>query len=386
MNIGALRAPYLRIKAHNYIVRAVPCKQTLMPETIKAFKTNLRTVRLWLLTAAAMIFLTLVVGGATRLTESGLSIVEWRPVTGVLPPLSEREWQAEFAKYKAIPQYRELNRSMSLNAFEVIYWWEWSHRVLARLTGAVFLVPFLFLLWRGNIPHALRRRLWIIFIAGGALGAVGWWMVSSGLTQGVSVSQYRLAFHLTLASAIYAAIVWTAQQLATRGQSVAPARLRIGAFAIAIIVLAQIYLGALVAGLNAGLVYNTWPTIDGVIVPSPERLWFIQPVWRNLFENTLTVQFDHRMVAYAIWVLAGLHAIDARQVRQGAGGATMLAAAVTLQVALGVTTLLCQAPLSLALVHQVLAIVVLTIAVMHAERLSHRATLHVPHTTAGQRA
>ena len=157
-----------------------------------------------------MIFLTLVVGGATRLTESGLSIVEWKPVTGVLPPLSQNEWQTEFTKYQAIPQYRELNRGMSLGAFKVIYWWEWSHRLLARVTGAVFLLPFLFFLWRGAIPEGLRARLWAIFIAGAALGAVGWWMVSSGLTQGVSVSQYRLAFHLTLACAIYAAILWTA--------------------------------------------------------------------------------------------------------------------------------------------------------------------------------
>jgi len=374
------------MKAHNYMVRVAPCKQTLMPETIKASKINLRTVRVWLLTVAATIFLTLVVGGATRLTESGLSIVEWKPITGVLPPLSENEWQAEFAKYQAIPQYRELNLGMNLDVFKVIYWWEWSHRVLARLTGAVFLLPFLFFLWRGVIPHGLRRRLWAIFVAGGVLGAVGWWMVSSGLTQGVSVSQYRLAFHLTLASVIYAAIVWTAQQLAPQAPSWVPARLRVGALAIAMLVLVQIYLGALVAGLDAGLIYNTWPMIDGAIMPSPERLWFIQPAWRNLFENTLTVQFDHRMVAYAIWVLAGLHAIDARQARQGAGGAVMLAAAVTLQAALGVTTLLYKAPLPLALAHQVLAIAVLTIAVMHAERLLHRAISHVPQTTAEQKA
>src|SRR5262245_45581983 len=234
-----------------------------MPETAKVSDIHLRAVRLWLLAAAAMIFLTLVVGGATRLTESGLSIVEWKPVTGVLPPLSESEWQAEFAKYQTIPQYRELNRGMSLDAFKTIYWWEWSHRVLARLTGAVFLLPLLFFLWRGAIPPSLRLRLWMIFGAGAALGAVGWWMVSSGLTQGVSVSQYRLAFHLTLASAIYAAILWTARQLAEQPRlSRVPARLRFAAFALAALLLLQIYLGALVAGLDAGLVFNTWPLID----------------------------------------------------------------------------------------------------------------------------
>src|SRR5215468_1686370 len=212
-----------------------------MPETAKASKTDLRAVRLWLLVAAAMIFLTLIVGGATRLTESGLSIVEWKPITGVLPPFSENEWRSEFGKYQTIPQYRELNRGMSLEAFKTIYWWEWLHRLLARLTGAVFLLPFLVFLVRGTIPKVLRIRLWSIFAAGAALGAVGWWMVSSGLTQGVSVSQYRLAFHLTLATAIYGAILWTAQQLSARPAEEVLPRVRLGALAIALLLLLQIY-------------------------------------------------------------------------------------------------------------------------------------------------
>lgn len=344
-----------------------------MADPFKISHDRLRAVRLWLVCAAAMIFATLIVGGATRLTESGLSIVEWKPVTGVLPPLSHSDWQSEFTKYQAIPQYRELNRGMSLDAFKMIYWWEWWHRLLARLTGAVFLVPLLFFLWRGVIPPGLRLRLWAIFGAGAALGAVGWWMVSSGLTRGVSVSQYRLAFHLTLATTIYAAILWTARQLADQPQSTAPARLRFGALALAALLLFQIYLGALVAGLDAGLVFNTWPLIDGAFVPSPERLWFIQPAWRNLFENTLTVQFNHRMVAYAIWILAILHASDAWRARRGFGGALALAGAITLQAGLGIVTLLHQAPLPLALAHQVLAILVLSVAVIHAERLSHPA-------------
>jgi cytochrome c oxidase assembly protein subunit 15 len=330
-------------------------------------------MRLWLIAAAAMIFLTLVIGGATRLTQSGLSIVEWQPVSGVLPPMSEDAWQAEFEKYQAIPQYRELNRGMSLGEFKAIYWWEWTHRLVARSTGAVFLLPFLFFLARGWVPSRLRGRLWAIFGGGALLGAVGWWMVSSGLSGArVSVSQYRLAFHLTLACAIYAAIVWTAQQLTPRARSDAPKRLRGVALAIAALLLAQIYLGGLVAGTHAGLAFNTWPLIDGAFVPEASRLWFITPAWRNLFENILTVQFDHRMLAYAIWVLAGLHAIDARQARRGAGGAIILATTVTLQAALGVATLLYQAALPLALAHQLLAIVVFTVAIVHAERLSHR--------------
>jgi cytochrome c oxidase assembly protein subunit 15 len=333
-----------------------------------------RAVRAWLFAVAAAIFMTLVVGGATRLTESGLSIVEWKPVTGVLPPLSEPDWQAEFKKYQEIPQYRERNAGMSLDEFKTIYWWEWSHRVLARSTGVVFLAPFLFFLWRGWIPPRLRMRLWAIFGAGAALGAVGWWMVSSGLAGSarVSVSQYRLAFHLTLACAIYAAVLWTAQGLVTRAAQAVPARLRITAFVLAMLVLIQIYLGALVAGLDAGLTYNTWPLIDGAFIPDAARLWFTTPWWRNLFENTLTVQFDHRMLAYAIWIGAVLHAVDAWRAQRAVRGALILAVLVTLQAALGVVTLLHQAPLHLALAHQLTAIVVLTVAIVHAERLSRR--------------
>jgi cytochrome c oxidase assembly protein subunit 15 len=351
-----------------------------MPAVAKSSRINLFSVRLWLFATAAMIFLTLVVGGATRLTESGLSIVEWKPITGVLPPFSENDWEAEFAKYQTIPQYRELNRGMSLDAFKAIYWWEWSHRLLARLTGVVFLFPFLFFLWSGVIPERLRTRLWIIFAGGAALGAVGWWMVSSGLTQRVSVSQYRLAFHLTLASAIYVSILWMAQQLKDRSSKEVLPRGRISAFAIVWLLLLQIHLGALVAGLDAGLIYNTWPKIDGAIFPAHDRVWFLQPAWHNLFENTLTVQFNHRMVAYTIWVLGMLHALDACRTRQAVRGAIALAGAVTLQAGLGVVTLLYQAPLPLALAHQVLAIIVLTIAVVHAERLSHCVTSYTQNT------
>jgi cytochrome c oxidase assembly protein subunit 15 len=343
-------------------------------------KHYLRHVRVWLLAVATMIFLTLVVGGATRLTESGLSITEWKPITGIVPPLSDAAWQAEFKAYQAIPQYKELNRGMRLDQFKVIYWWEWTHRLLARSTGAVFLLPFLFFLWRGWVPLRLRIRLWTIFGAGAFLGAVGWWMVSSGLAGSgrVSVSQYRLAFHLTLACAIYAAVLWTAQQIRPLPLVREPARLRIGALTVAILLLLQIYLGALVAGLDAGLVFNTWPAIDGSFIPDPARLWFLHPLWRNFFENTLTVQFDHRMMAYLIWLVAMFHANDAWDVQREALGALILAGAVTLQAVLGIATLLAQAPIELALVHQMVAILVFTIAVVHAERLCHRSSLLSP--------
>jgi cytochrome c oxidase assembly protein subunit 15 len=340
-------------------------------------------VRAWLYAVAALMVLTLMVGGATRLTESGLSIVEWKPVTGVMPPLSAGAWQDEFAKYRTIPQYRELNRRMSLDEFKVIYWWEWTHRLLARLVGAAFLLPFLFFLWRGWIEPGLKARLWTLFGAGAFLGGVGWWMVSSGLAGRVSVSQYRLAFHLTLACAIFAAILWTARGLLARMIEPVPRRLRVTAACLVALVLLQIYLGALVAGLDAGLVYNTWPTIDGSLIPSAERLWFDTPAWRNLFENTLTVQFDHRMVAYALWLVATGHAIDAiGQKRGGAvlNGALALASMVTIQAGIGIVTLLHQAPLPLALLHQIAGIAVLTIAVIHAERLSARPLAHAAET------
>jgi cytochrome c oxidase assembly protein subunit 15 len=351
--------------------------RAIMPETrpkSAADPQHLRAVRVWLYAVAAMIFLTLVVGGATRLTESGLSITEWKPVTGVLPPLTEQHWQDEFAKYQTIPQYKERNQGMSLDAFKVIYFWEWSHRLLARTTGFVFLMPFLFFLWRGWVPNGLRLRLWTIFAGGAALGAVGWWMVASGLTGTLtSVSQYRLGFHLTLACAIYSAVLWTAQGLMPGVQSATPARLRLGALTLAVAILVQIYLGALVAGLDAGLTYNTWPLIDGALLPDSARLWFIQPAWRNLFENTLTVQFDHRMLAYAIFAGSLLHGYDTWRAACDRRGAIVLACGVTLQAVLGIVTLLHAAPLALALSHQMLAIVVFTVAVVHAERLSGRA-------------
>ncbi len=357
--------------------------------------SRLRAIRLWLLAVAALTFAMVLVGGATRLTESGLSIVEWKPVSGVMPPLSEGAWQAEFDKYKAIPQYQTLNRGMSLDEFKTIFWWEWTHRLLGRVIGAAFLLPFLVFLWRGWIGPGLRGRLWTIFALGAGQGAVGWWMVASGLADRTSVSQYRLAFHLTLACLIYVLTVWTAQRLHDPAQGAvaaprsqpdpeppsAPSRQRVGALALLGLVLLQIYLGALVAGLDAGLTYNTWPLIDGRFVPSGSELFLLQPAWRNVFENILTVQFDHRMVAYALWLGAVLHLVDAARTARGRAlsGALALAAAVTVQAGLGIATLLQQAPIGLALPHQAMAMVVLTVATLHAARVvPRRAMSSVP--------
>jgi cytochrome c oxidase assembly protein subunit 15 len=334
-----------------------------------------RAIRLWLYAVAAMVLAIVLVGGATRLTESGLSITEWKPVMGVLPPLDEVQWQSEFEKYQAIPQYRELNNGMSLDAFKTIYWWEWTHRLIARSIGVVFLLPFLWFWWRGRIGPGLRNRLWLIFGLGALQGAVGWWMVASGLADRIEVSQYRLATHLVLACLIYVALLWTAQRWDRRPSETVPVRIRFGAIALLVLVLVQIYLGAIVAGLRAGHIFNTWPLIDGALVPDSARLFFNTPLWRNVFENTLTAQFDHRMLAYAIWIVALLHAFGAaRSMKHGPVvlGAILLAVAVTLQAALGIWTLLMVAPLSLALLHQAMAMIVLTVATVHVASVAER--------------
>jgi cytochrome c oxidase assembly protein subunit 15 len=336
---------------------------------------QLGAVKWWLLSVAALIAIMVLVGGATRLTESGLSIVEWKPVTGALPPLNDAQWAQAFEGYKAIPQYRELNAGMNLAEFKTIFWWEWSHRLLGRVIGGVYLLPFLFFLWRGVIGAELKRRLWLIFGLGALQGAVGWWMVASGLSQRVEVSQYRLATHLVLALLIFAAVIWTLRRLTERPRLVAPPRLKLTAMALLALTFVQLYFGALVAGLRAGRVYNTWPDIDGSFIPSAARLWFEEPWWRNLFDSTLTVQFEHRMTAYALLALAVLHAIDTVRSRTGAAvisGAWWLVAAITLQATLGVLTLLRQVPIDLALTHQAVAIAVLTLAVFQAERLAAR--------------
>src|SRR5437588_2983250 len=211
--------------------------------------SKLSAVRWWLISVAALIAIMVLVGGATRLTESGLSIVEWKPVTGALPPLKDAQWAQAFEGYKAIPQYRELNAGMSLAEFQTIFWWEWSHRLLGRVIGAVYLLPFLFFLWRGVLGAELKRRLWLIFGLGALQGAVGWWMVASGLSQRVEVSQYRLATHLVLALMIFAAVVWTLRRLTERQQAVASPRLKFTAMALLALTFVQLYFGALVAGL-----------------------------------------------------------------------------------------------------------------------------------------
>jgi len=250
----------------------------------------------------------------------------------------------------------------------------------------VYLLPFLFFLWRGDIPKQLQLRLWSILVGGAALGVVGWWMVSSGLagSNRVNVSQYRLAFHLTLACAIYAAIVWTAVGLIQRKIGMVPTRVRGTAVTLMALLLLQIYLGALVAGSGAGHAYDTWPTIDAAFIPAASSLLQYEPAWRNLFENTLTIQFDHRMLAYAIWLIALLHALDAWRCGVGRDTALLLAAMVTAQAVLGIATLLAGDPLALALTHQVFAIFVFTASIVHAQRVWQSGRVRVTQRSAAE--
>jgi heme a synthase len=331
-----------------------------------------RVIRAWLVAVAALVFLMVMVGGATRVTESGLSIVEWKPITGILPPRTAAQWQTEFEKYQTIPQYRTVNRGMDLDAFKTIFWWEWAHRLLGRLIGAAFLLPLLGFLWLGWIGPRLRIRLWLIFGLGALQGAVGWWMVASGLADRTEVSQYRLATHLLLACLILVATLWTAIAIEPAQKAMTTGRSRATATALLVLVLLQIYLGALLAGLRGGLIYNSWPMIDGAFIPPVSELLSDTPIWRNLFENALTVQFDHRMTAYALLLLAAIHATDVLRHEGARAGARalVLATFVTIQAGLGILTLVYLVPLQFALLHQVNAMLVLTLATVHAARLN----------------
>lgn len=317
----------------------------------------------WLYALAALVAAMILVGGATRLTDSGLSITEWQPIAGIIPPLTEAQWLDAFEKYKQIPEYELVNRGMDLAAFKPIYWWEWSHRFLGRLIGFAFIVPFVVFWSRRQIPAWLMLRLVLILVLGGLQGALGWFMVMSGLTERVDVSQYRLAAHLGVAFVILGFILWTAYAAG----GVRPHADGIGrrsAFLLLALVFVQILSGALVAGLDAGMSHNSWPLMDGSLVPSD--LFVMRPWYVNLFENVRTVQFDHRGLAYLVWLVAVVHALRlARAGAAGKGGAVLLAVLITLQALSGIWTLVEVVPLGLALLHQFGATIVFAVALAH---------------------
>lgn len=326
-------------------------------------------VRAWLFAIAGLVAAMILVGGAVRLTDSGLSITEWQPLLGAVPPLSDAAWQEAFAKYRQIPEFKIVNRGMGLAEFQTIYWWEWTHRFLGRFIGAAVIVPFAIFWLAGALPRRLMPKIILLFVLGGLQGALGWYMVRSGLVDRVDVSQYRLAVHLSLAVIILGYALWLALDLKP-AQARAWEAPSLAAAMLTVLILLQIALGGLVAGLDAGKGYNTWPLIDGRLVP--EGLTDHQPLWRNLFENVLTVQFDHRMVAYVVLiaVLANVAWLASRgAAKQMLVSASVMTALALAQATLGVLTLLALAPPGLSLAHQAGAIALFAASVFHLWRI-----------------
>jgi heme a synthase len=321
-------------------------------------------VAIWLYAVAALVVAMVIVGGATRLTNSGLSITEWKPLLGMVPPLTDADWQVAFAQYKLIPQYEILNKGMPLADFKFIYWWEWGHRQLGRVIGVAFLIPFLIFWVRGQIPARLLPKLIGLFLLGGLQGAAGWYMVKSGLADRIDVSQYRLALHLSIAVAIFGGLLWVAWTL---DEPAPRPLLRTPLYRVAqglgALVFLQVALGGLVAGLKAGLAHNTWPWMDGRFIPS--GLGVLQPAWRNAFENVLAVQFNHRMTAYAVAIGAAFfvwHAFANAAPDRERRAAALLGLTIIVQIALGIWTLLAHVPLWLGLAHQAGALAVFAAA------------------------
>ena len=334
-----------------------------------------RLIASWLLVCCALVFIMVVVGGVTRLTRSGLSIVEWQPVAGVLPPLDEASWETEFAKYRATPEYLKVNQGMNLDEFKGIFWWEYLHRLLGRFIGLAFLLPLLWFGLRGQIERAMLPRLAGIFCLGGLQGAIGWWMVSSGLVDTPRVSHVRLAVHLGTAFLIFAAMAWTALDLLAPPGAATPdgprARLARQAGWLCVALFAMVLTGALVAGTRAGYAYNTFPLMDGHLVPP--GLWSLEPWWDNLLHNLTTVQFQHRVFATALAViipvfwwrarLGGLPAAARRPL-------DLLLIMLGVQVVLGISTLVLRVPVALGAAHQggALALFALSLWSAHALR------------------
>ncbi|MEM6303584.1 MAG: heme A synthase [Pseudomonadota bacterium] len=354
-------------------------RPAVQPGLIDRGKSTARgAIRVWLMVLFALVCVMIAVGGATRLTDSGLSITEWAPLSGAIPPLSEADWQAEFELYKQIDEFQLQNSWMELSDFKVIYWWEWGHRQLGRVIGLVWGLGFLYFLARRQIPTGWTGRLLLLGALGGLQGAIGWWMVASGVTSGegmTDVASYRLATHLGLAFVILGFITWYALQLGRSETDLMQARRakERTQFSLATLLLAgafiQILIGALVAGIDAGRSYVDWPLMGGQFFP--DTAFDIEPLWRNFFENPGLVQFTHRMAGYLLALLA---VIVWWKGRGSAHSQTRFAfnvmlAVMALQVVIGITTVLYAAPLHIALTHQAVAIV-LWVVIIRARFLS----------------
>lgn len=332
-----------------------------------------RSVALWLFACCAMIFAMVILGGVTRLTGSGLSMVEWDPIFGIVPPLSAADWNQVFTLYQDSPEYRHINFHMDVHDFKSIYWFEYSHRILGRAIGTVFLLPFLYFLFRGYLHGSLKPKLAVLFVLGGLQGLLGWYMVRSGLVDNPHVSQYRLTAHLGLAILIYGWMLYIAFAL-WRGRAQefnVPHAQRRMATVYLLMVFVTILSGGFVAGLKAGHAYNTFPLMDGHLVP--EVIFMLDPLWRNFFENIATVQFDHRLLALTVFVTTipvWLKAIRRQLPADMRTAYQLLLAAAVVQVSLGISTLLLHVPVPLASTHQAGALVLFSIAIYIRQGLS----------------
>lgn len=345
----------------------------MSPDAMTMNPTLRRRVGLWFVFWTVMLFVTVVIGGITRLTESGLSITEWKPVSGVLPPIGQAAWEAEFTKYQQIPQYQQLNAGMSLAEFKRIFWWEWIHRLWARLVGVAIAIPALVLLIRGGLSRVIRHRiLWLLALMA-VQGAMGWYMVASGLAERTTVSQYRLAAHLSVALVLIGLAVWTAADLLTAPRPPGAAARSSGVTRLARVMVGLVGLtaiaGAFVAGLDAGRLYNTFPLMGGKVVPAGYGA--MSPWYRNLFENLIAVQFNHRLLGIAVTLL-GLALWWRTRRDDGAVGVWGRAVGYLslVQVGLGIVTLLLLVPISFASMHQAGAVVLLcfSLLLLHALR------------------
>jgi len=326
-----------------------------------------KPIAIWLLACCALVFAMVVVGGVTRLTDSGLSIVEWQPIVGTMPPLGQKDWDELFEKYHQTPQYKKVNLGMSLDEFKGIFWWEYFHRLLGRVIGLAFFIPFLYFVVKRAIDRPLGIKLTGIFLLGGLQGAMGWYMVKSGLVDNPHVSQYRLTAHLGLAFLIYATMFWVALELLSPTvPSYGNIRLRaLRRFSVAItsLIFIMILSGGFVAGIRAGFAYNTFPLMNGHFIP-PE-IFMLEPWYRNFFDNMATVQFDHRMIAWTLAILIPVFWYRSRSLPLSGSArfaCSLLLIMLAIQIGLGISTLLLVVPLPLAAAHQAGAVLLFTAA------------------------
>jgi heme a synthase len=324
------------------------------------------SIAIWLLICCALVFAMVIVGGVTRLTGSGLSIVEWQPIIGTIPPITQESWEELLEKYRQIPQYEEVNKGMSLEEFKGIFWWEYFHRLLGRLIGLVYFIPFIYFIVRKRVDRVLGLKLFGIFVLGGLQGLMGWYMVMSGLTENIYVSQYRLTAHLGLAFIIYAAMFWVATGLlsSTNGNSYQSVKtLRRYSLALTGLIFIMVLSGGLVAGIHAGKAYNTFPLMDGYLIPP--ALFVLEPWYRNFFDNITTVQFDHRLIAWLLIILIPYFWYKAMQTPLSPStrlACHLLLVTLVIQAGLGITTLLLSVPLTFAAAHQAGAMLLFTTA------------------------